>query len=77
MPIVMDMWYKAAMAIVWTQAEIDKLKASIARGVLSVSFGDETTTFQSLAEMRKLLADMERSLSSPPAYRLAATSKGV
>lgn len=61
----------------WTQADIDALKVSIRRGVLSVQFADRTTTYHSLKEMRDLLAEMERSVSQPPGYRLAATRKGV
>jgi hypothetical protein len=66
----------------WTQDDIDKLKSAIASGVLSVSFGDQSTTFQSLKEMRALLADMVAVVSvsnddGPPGYRLASVSKGV
>lgn len=65
------------MATTWTQADIDALKISIKRGVLTVTFADRSVTYHSLKEMRELLADMERSVSQAPGYRLAATSKGV
>lgn len=63
----------------WTQADIDKLKAAIASGILSVSYAGppaRSITYQSLAEMRKLLAEMERSVSGSTTYRRVAFSKG-
>lgn len=65
------------MATTWTQADIDALKIAIKRGVLSVSFADRSVTYNSLKEMRELLAEMERSVTAAPTYRLASTSKGV
>ncbi len=63
---------------VWTQADIDALKASIRRGVLSVTFADRSVTYHSLKEMRALLAEMVASVSTTSrTYRLAATDKGV
>ncbi|NEI52705.1 hypothetical protein GR217_34365 [Rhizobium leguminosarum] len=43
----------------YTQAQIDSLKKAIASGVLIVRHGDEQITYRSLAEMRRVLADME------------------
>lgn len=43
----------------WTQTDIDKLKASMASGVLTVRHGETSTTFQSLADMQKQLERME------------------
>jgi len=66
----------------WTQAEADALRAAIASGVLSVTFDGpprRSVTYQSLDQMRALLASMEASLAratSTPTYRLAQTSKG-
>lgn len=65
------------MAVNWTQADIDALKTSIKSGTLSVSYADRSVTYQSLKEMRDLLAEMERSVNASPNYRLAATSKGA
>lgn len=71
------------VAVVWTQAEIDQLKAAIASGVLSVSYSgppSRTITYQSLDAMREALAEMNASLSassSGKSYRLAATRKGL
>lgn len=45
----------------WTQQDIDNLKANMASGTLSIKYGGPPArerTFQSLAEMRKLLAEM-------------------
>lgn len=71
------------VAVIWTQAEIDQLKAAIASGVLSVSYSgppSRTITYQSLDAMREALAEMNASLSAStggPSYRLAATRKGL
>lgn len=46
---------------IWTQADIDSLRAAVASGVLTVSYNGppaRTITYQSLPEMRKLLAEM-------------------
>lgn len=71
------------VAVIWTQAEIDQLKAAIASGVLSVSYSgppSRTITYQSLDAMRAALAEMNASLnatSGSGGYRLAATRKGL
>ena len=63
---------------IWTQADIDAIKASIRRGVLSVSFADRSVTYHSLKEMRALLAEMVASVSPETrSFRLAAHDKGV
>jgi hypothetical protein len=67
------------MAVTWTQDDIDTLKAAIASGVLTVSYAGppaRTITYQNLAEMRELLADMNRQVSEAPTRRLAQFSKG-
>ena len=68
---------------VWTQTDIDKLKAAIAGGVLSVRYDGppgRTITYQSLSEMRKLLAEMIASVATAAGTRtttrLAKTRKG-
>lgn len=64
----------------WTQADIDKLKTAVASGVLSVEYAGPPAhkiTYQSLAEMRALLAQMERSVNGTTTYRLAAVNKGL
>lgn len=47
----------------WTQANVDALKAAIATGALTVRYGDVSTTYRSLAEMRETLSMMEREVA--------------
>lgn len=47
----------------WTQADIDALKAAMAKGASKVRIGDEEVQFRSLSEMRAQLADMERAVA--------------
>lgn len=68
---------------IWTQADIDALKAAVATGVQSVTYAgppSRTVTYQSLAEMRKLLAEMVASVrgaaGTRTTYRLASSRKG-
>lgn len=64
----------------WSQDDIDKLKAAIASGVLSVSYAGppaRSITYQSLREMRDLLAEMTASARTSPSYRLVSTRKGL
>ncbi len=71
----------------WTQADADQVRAAIialASGtrVVTVSYAGppaRSVTYGAaqLGELRGLLAEMERSLSSTPSYRLASTSKGL
>lgn len=64
----------------WTVQERDALKAAIASGVLSVRFADRTIQYQSLQEMRALLAEMNGQLaaaSGAPSYHLISTRKGT
>jgi hypothetical protein len=61
----------------WTEAQRDTLAAAIASGVLNVTYDGpprRSVTYQSLQEMRDLLAEMERALNSTTArsYRVAA-----
>lgn len=67
----------------WVQADINNLKAAIATGVLSVKYSgppERTVVYQSLSEMRKLLAEMVAEVTGAAgtrqSYRKAATSKG-
>lgn len=67
----------------WTQEEIDQLRAAIASGVLTVSYAGppaRSITYQSLADMRELLAEMVASsaaASGGTRFRLGATRKGL
>lgn len=66
----------------WTQADVDTLKAAIATGVLSVSYAgppSRTITYQSLKEMRDLLAEMTASVTAEAGgtrYRRIRTESG-
>ncbi|HEY6038121.1 MAG TPA: hypothetical protein VIV58_27760 [Kofleriaceae bacterium] len=68
------------MATIWTQDDINKLKAAVASGVLTVSYSGPPArlqTYQSLAEMRSLLADMVRQVNGGTTFRLVKTCKGL
>lgn len=65
--------------MVWTEAEIDRLRAAVASGVLTVVFDGpprRQVTYQSLDAMRSLLASMTASASAAPGYIIATTRKG-
>lgn len=71
------------MADTWTQADVDALKAVIAAGVLTVSYNGppaRTVTYQSLAEMRSLLAEMIAQVANTAGtrstYKLMGHRKG-
>ena len=66
----------------WTQTDIDALERAIAvgRGARSMTFADQSITFNSLAEMLELLATMKQAVAvaaGTPSTRYAAFSKGV
>lgn len=66
----------------WTEADMAPLRAAIASGVLTVVYDGpprRQITYQSLGEMRALLASMERDIARAagrPTVRFASTSKG-
>ena len=59
----------------WTQDQADALRVAIAKGVKRVTAGGMTQEFQSLEQMRDLLAEMDRQLNAVPQYRLVDTRK--
>lgn len=67
----------------WTQADIDALKAEIAKNgsVQAISFSDQSTTFYPLQERLALLEQMEQAVAAaagePKHIRYVATSKGT
>lgn len=68
----------------WTQTDFDTLKKAIASGVLTVRYDGPPArqiTYQSLAEMRSLLASMKQDIAASSGkarrFRLATTRKGV
>lgn len=69
---------------VWTQEDVDKLKAACASGVLTVSYTGppaRTITYQSLSSMRALLAEMIASVANAAgtrsSYRVGRFRKGL
>ena len=47
----------------YSQSDVDRLRAAIAKGASQLKIGEEQVTFRTLAEMRSLLAEMEASVS--------------
>lgn len=62
----------------WTQADIDTLMQAIVdrKGARTITFSDQSVTFESIEDMLKLLATMQQSVSQNRT-RYAATSKGI
>lgn len=68
---------------IWTQSDIENLKAALSTGVLSVKYSgppERTIVYQSLRDMRDLLAEMvanvEDAAGTRQKYRKASTKKG-
>jgi len=66
----------------FTQTDIDALKTAISagRGARTISFGDQTITFHSVAEMIELLRIMTADVTttaSTPRTRYGVVNKGV
>lgn len=67
----------------WTQSDVDALQRAIAegRGARSITFSDQSVTFNSIKEMLDLLSVMQQAVNAaagrPRNYRVAATSKGL
>ncbi len=71
------------MAALWTQTDVDTLKAAIASGVLTVEYDGPPArkiTYQSLAAMRSLLSEMVATVGNAAGtrtnYKLMAHRKG-
>jgi hypothetical protein len=67
------------VAVTWTQADVDALKEAIKSGVLTVAYDGpprRSITYQSLSEMRELLAEMVAQVNGAAGttkrYRVAA-----
>ena len=52
----------------YTQAHLDALEEAKASGVLTVSFEGRTTTFRSIDEIDRVIADIKKQLN-PAKYR--------
>jgi hypothetical protein len=67
----------------WTAEEVAVLKTAIASGVLTVTYDGpprRSVTYQSLSEMRSLLASMQQDIAAAggsPSYKLIATRTGL
>ena len=67
------------MADLWTDEDREALKLAIKGGILTVTYDGpprRSITYQSLSEMRALLADMNRQVSSAPTNRLVKFRRG-
>ena len=65
----------------WTSTDVDNLRQAIAdgRGARSITFSDQSVTFNSIDDMLMLLAEMQQSVNASAGKsrsRVAATSKG-
>lgn len=54
----------------YTQADIDRLQAALARGVTRARVGDEEVQYASMAEMRRQLGVMQAELTGQDRGRL-------
>lgn len=67
----------------WTQADVDTLKTAVASGILTVTYDGpprRSITYQSLSEMRALLAEMVADVARAggrTSYSVARTRKGL
>ena len=65
----------------WTQEDYDTLKAALVdrKGARSITFSDQSVTFDSIDDMLKLLAIIQAEVAGAGTSRTryAATSKGV
>jgi hypothetical protein len=63
----------------WTEADVETLKQAILdrKGARSITFSDQSVTFDSIDDMLKLLATMKAEVAIKGRTRLAATRKGV
>jgi hypothetical protein len=48
----------------YTQADIDKLKAALASGVLTVRTGENSVTYQSMADLAKQIERMQNEVDA-------------
>jgi len=65
----------------YSQAQVDELRAAIARGAARLRQGDEEVQYASLAEMRRQLREMEAEMQGAPVtgpvVSYAKTSRGL
>lgn len=74
---------EVSLSGIWTQTDVDNLKAAVAQGILTVRYDGppgRTVTYQSLGAMRDLLASMVadvRAQNGGSSYILAGFRKGT
>lgn len=63
----------------WTQSDIDTLKQAVIdrKGARTITFADQTVTFDSIDDMLKLLAVMQQSVAVTSRTRYVGSSKGA
>jgi hypothetical protein len=63
----------------YTQTQIDAMRAAIATGAMKVRMNGEEVTYRTLAEMRSVLAEMERDVtaSTRPTHFNPAFDRGI
>lgn len=69
----------SVMAGIWTQADIDNLKLAVREGALTVIYAgppERQITYQSLGQMRSLLAEMVKDVSGSTSFRRVQFNKG-
>lgn len=71
-----------SVVVVWSQSDVDTLKAAIASGTLTVSYSGppaRSQTYQNITEMKKILAQIvaEANAATRTRVRYVATKKGV
>lgn len=49
--------------MIWTQEHLNTLAAAVSQGIQTVKYDGREVTYQSLAEMRSLLAEMRAQVS--------------
>lgn len=59
----------------YTQADLTALKAALANPHQSVSYGGQTVTFRSVAEIKEAIVMVERALASKPRNRVVAVNR--
>lgn len=64
----------------YTQTDLDNLKAAYASGILEAEYAGKRTKFQTRADMRIIISEIEAELSpstAPPGRTVGAYSSGL
>lgn len=57
-----------------TQTQLDAIKAAYYQGVMEVSYKGRTIKYRSLAEMKRIIDDLERALGTTKPNSIALTT---